>query len=70
MKNLESETVGDLQTYQITAENWNPSNIPNWTEIDIYATAEAFGIAPGRVIIRTGRVYCDGIEIGREASHG
>jgi hypothetical protein len=52
--------------YQITSESWNPSGIENWTESDIYATAEAFGIDRERVTINNGRVYCDGIEIGRE----
>jgi hypothetical protein len=52
--------------YQINSESWNPSNIRDWSESDIYATAEAFGIDRDRVTIELGRVYCDGVQIGVE----
>ena len=52
--------------YEITSESWNPSGIESWTELDIYATAEAFGIESERVVIENDRVYCDGVQIGRK----
>ena len=52
--------------YTITAENWNPSGIEHWTNEDILATAEAFGISPDSIIIDMlgGAVLVDGVKIG------
>jgi hypothetical protein len=57
--------MNDQATYTISADNWNPKGIEHWTEEDIRATAEAFGLSRDSVTIDlAGRVFAGGVKIG------